>query len=161
MIILSTIWILDPTIIFLFKKKNCIPKQISSFCTPCHCKFFFLILNTSITCDFFLCNDLTQGQTWIQKIYAMFSGKVCQYLESKHVDPVHAGKKKTTLHFSNACILQSVRSKFLKYFKYYLVVVNLKCCQSLDHCRRCTCQYDYIRWNTCLVVEWRSLLIGT
>ena len=56
----------------------------------------------------------------------MFSGKVCQYLESKYADPVRAGKKKTTLHFSNACILQSVRSNFLKFFECHLVVVNLK-----------------------------------
>ena len=75
---------------------------------------------------FFLCNDLTQGRTWIHKIYAMFSGKVCQYLESKHADPVHAGKEKSTLHFSNACILQSVRSIFLNIFDSHLIVVNLK-----------------------------------
>ena len=56
----------------------------------------------------------------------MFSEKVCQYLESKYVDPVHAGKKKTTLHFSNACILQSVRSNVLNFFESYLIVVNLK-----------------------------------
>ena len=56
----------------------------------------------------------------------MFSRKVCQYLESKHADPVHAGKKKSTLHFSNACILQPVQSKSLRFFESHVIVVNLK-----------------------------------
>ena len=56
----------------------------------------------------------------------MFSGKVCQYIELKCADPIRAGKKNITVHFSNACILQSMRSNFLNFFESYLVVVNLK-----------------------------------
>ena len=56
----------------------------------------------------------------------MFSGKVCQYLESKYIDPVRTGKEKTTMQFSNVCILQFVQSKFLKFFECHLVIVNLK-----------------------------------
>ena len=36
------------------------------------------------------------------------------------------GRKKTTLHFSIACILQSVWSKTLNFFESHLIVVNLK-----------------------------------
>ena len=96
------------------------------FLYPLSLQVFFSLSKHLHYLGIFLCNELTQCRTWIHKIYAMFSGKVCQYLESKYADPVRAGKKKTTLHFSNACILQSVRSKFLNFFESHLIVVNLR-----------------------------------
>ena len=123
MIILSTVWILDQ-IIFFHLKINLEFYANCFFLYPLSLQVFFSYPKQLHHLRIVLCNELTQGRTWIYKNYEIFSGKVCQYLESKYVDPVRAGKTKTTLHFSNACILQFVRSTFFKKIESQFIVIN-------------------------------------